>query len=196
MAGEIIDGIGQGYRAKVNANNALEVQAVSVDTETAASERGDGYSIDSGLIAYTGTSSSSLLYLKNNEDRDLILTRMYISIGNVTATVTDIPYLTIVRDPTGGDVITDATDAPNHTNRNFGSSKTLTADAYIGKDGGTVTGGDEFLVTQLTAPDRHVFDDDIILPKGSSVGVKINVNTSGGATVHGAMVCYLRDENE
>jgi hypothetical protein len=188
----IDDGKGDGYKARVDKNKRLHTQSVTETEAIHAAEIGDAYNLNTGLISITG--DATLMYIKNNEDQDLIIEA--IAIGSFEGiTHSDDPYITLVRNPTGGDLISDATAVSMNQNRNFGSNKTLTADAYKGKVSGTLTGGNDIAILQVTPGGRSFYTIDFILPKGSSMGVKITANvTSGSANWYGAFICHLKDD--
>lgn len=188
---QIIDGTGKGYRGKVDSNNRVHVQGVINDEALHASEKGDAYNINTGLISING--NATLQYIKNNEDKDLVIEA--IAIGSFEGiTHTDDPYITLVRNPTGGDLITDGTAVSMNQNRNFGSSKTLTADNYKGKVSGTLTGGNDIAILQVNPATRSYFGINFILTKGSSLGIKLTANvSSGSANYYSAIICYLKD---
>lgn len=194
MAEQIIDGTGTGRKTKVDNNNQLHTFAITEDEQRAASQLGNEYNINTGTIAYTGTGESSMLYLKNDEDDDYIITAIAIGLGTRSVTVTDAANITVVKNPTGGDIISDATAVAINSNTNFGSSKTLktTTLAYKGKDGGTITGGTDHLLFYMT--DGRLFANvNIEMPRGSSLAIKIDLNTSGGANAYAAVIGYLKD---
>lgn len=179
--------------AKVDSANRVHTYATSQSETGNATHNGDAYNINSGFIAYTGTSESSLIYIKNNESRDLIVTAIAFGIGALSATVTDSALVTVIRNPTGGDVVTDATAVGANANLNFGSSKTLLVDAYAGKDGGTITGGNDVVYFTADGNERVFAPIEMHIPTGSSIGIKVDLNTSGGGNMYGAVVCHLED---
>ena len=142
----------------------------------------------------TITGDSTLVYLKNNDDKSFILTG--VALGAFDGiTHSDAPYITLVRNPSGGDLITDATSVDMNQNRNFGSSQNANANIYKGKVGGTLTGGDNIAFLQTNKTGRSFFGIDFLLPKGSSIGVKLNANvTSGTASYYCALIGYFKDE--
>lgn len=196
MSESIIDGTGSGKKAKVDSNKQLHVLAVTETEKRQATENGQDFNINTGTIALTGTSESAILYLKNDEDQDYVVTAIALGMGTRSATVTDAANVTIIRNPTGGDIISDASDVAMNSNNNFGSSNSLsdTTLVYKGKDGGTVTGGTDHALLYMT--DGRLFASlDIEMPKGSAIGVKIDLNTSGGANVYCALIGYIKDAN-
>lgn len=189
---KIEDGTGTGSIARVSADNRLQVRAVEEPEIIHNCELGNAYNINTGLITISG--DATLLYFKNNSDDAFVLQAL--AIGSFTGiTHSGTPYLTVVRNPTGGDLITDATAVSMNQNRNFGSSKTATANAYKGKVGGTLTGGNDIAILQVSPAARSFYTIDMILPKGSSIGVKLTAAvSSGSASYYAAIVGYFKDD--
>ena len=194
MAEIIKDGTGKGNTAKVDNNNQLHTFSVTETEQRQASQLGNEYNINTGTIAYTGTGESSMIYFKNDESTDFIITAIAVGLGTRSATVTDAANITIIRNPTGGDIISDATAVSINSNTNFGSSNSLSSTtlAYKGKDGGTITGGTDHALLYMT--DGRLYATlNVELPKGSSIAVKIDLNTSGGANAYCALIGYLKN---
>ena len=186
------DGAGKSFLAKVDDNQRLFVRSIGQTESQNAVDKGDSFSISTGTINYTAT--GTLLYIKNNEDRPLVIDRVLIGIK--AATVSEMPEIVAYRNPTSGDLISDATAVSSNENRNFGSNKTLSADVYKGKSGGTVVGDSIILVYQN--PQSFIpYTLDIVLPKGASFAIEIVPNLSSGSldcTV--SALCHLNGENE
>jgi hypothetical protein len=193
MSRLIEDGKGSGSKLRVDKNNRAHTQAITETEALHSSENGDSYNINTGNIALTA--DGTLLYIKNNEDKDLIIEALaFGNDGLGTYTSVANPRYTIVRNPTGGDLISDASAVSMNQNRNFGSSKTLTVDAYKGKVSGTLTGGNDIAILEGTTDGRDYFTINFVIPKGSSVGIKLTANLSSGtAGYYAAAICYLKD---
>lgn len=178
----------------VDENFQAHVFAVTEDEQRQAAQDGREYNINSGTIAMSTNSSTrtTLLYLKNDEDNDFIITTIALGLGTRSATVSDLANVYIVRNPTGGTTITNANDADMKSNTNFGSNKTLksTTLAYKGADGeGATTGGTEHGLLYMN-DGRLAANLNIELPKGSSVAIEIDGNTSGSFNVYAALIGY------
>lgn len=192
MAEQIIDGSGSGNRAKVGEDQRLQVRAISEDEAVHNAELGNAYNFNTGNISITA--DATLIYLKNNSDNNLILKTIVVA-GYDGLTHTDFPTLTVVRNPTGGDLISDATAVSMNQNRNFGSSKTAVVDAYKGKVGGTLTGGDDIAILQASKTGRSTYPIDLLLPKGGSIGITLDVTVSAGsANWYCALIGYFKDD--
>lgn len=191
MAEQILDGRGTGYKARVASDYRLQVRAVSEDEITHNAELGGAYNFNTGYISVTA--DASLLYLKNNADDNFILeTVVFAKYEGFTDT--DFPTITVVRNPTGGDLITDATAIDMNQNRNFGSSKTAEINVYKGKVAGTLTGGDNIAYLQTSKTGRSTYPLNILMPKGSSIGLTLDVTGSGTANVYCAIIGYFKDD--
>jgi hypothetical protein len=191
---KIQDGTGTGNEVKVDTNKRMHVQSTTESESLHSAEIGDAYNISSGQISFTG--DGTLIYIKNNEDQDLIIEAIALgNDGGGTYTSSLRPSITVIKNPTAGDLLTDATAVDFNVNRNFGSSKTLTADAYKGKQGGTVTGGNSLGIFQTSTAGRDFFTIDMILPKGSSIAIQANNGlASGTAVLYCAAICFLKDK--
>lgn len=192
MAEQILDGGGSGTRATVGADNRLQVRAISETEIVHNAELGNAFNFNTGLISITA--DATLMYLKNNADNNLIIETLVVA-GYDGLTHTDFPDLTIVRNPTGGDLITDETAIDANQNRNFGSSKIANVNVYKGKVGGTLTGGDDLGLLQASKTGRSTYPLNLLLPKGASIGVTLNVSVSSGtANWYCALIGYFKDE--
>lgn len=189
----IKDGAGGGKSAKVDETNRLAVRAVIEEDQLHAAEIENAYNLNTGLISITG--DATLIYFKNNEDLDFVVRD--IALGSFEGiTHSDDPYITLVRNPTGGDLITDATAVSMNQNRNFGTNNTLDANIYKGKVGGSISGGDDIAILQATPGGRSFYSIDFVLPRGSSLGIKLTANvTSGSANWYCALVGYIKEED-
>ena len=188
---KITDGTGNGLSSRVDGNNRLHVHSVQVTEVVHSAEQGLAFNLNTGLISLTA--DGTLLYIQNNETRDLVVEA--IALGNDGGATHSLrPLLTVTRNPTGGDLITDATSADFNQNRDFGSSRVLGADVFKGKVGGTISGGDTIAILQASPAGRDFYTINFVLPEGASIGLSYSANISSGtAQVYAAAVCYLRD---
>lgn len=196
MAEEILDGTGTGKRALVDQNNQLHTFSITETEQKQAAELGNEYNINTGEIAFSTNSSTrtTVLYFKNDEDYDFIVTAVAVGLGTRSATVTDAANMFIVRNPTVGTTITNANAVDINSNVNFGSNKTLksTTLAYKGADGeGATTGGTDHALLYMS--DGRLFASlNIELPKGSSVAIEFDGNTSGTFNMYAALIGYIK----
>lgn len=186
------DGAGNGHSAKVDGNNRLHTQAVTSSGEEKGAIDGDAYNINTGEVTLTASAISPLIYFKNDETQDFFIEAVAVGIGS--ATTSDIGEVTLIRNPTGGDLISDGTAVSINQNRNFGSSRTLasTTLAYKGKSGGTISGGNDVALFYQGSSGRLFATVKFLIPKGSSIAVKIDPKiSSGNSKAYCAIIGYL-----
>lgn len=189
----IEDGKGSGKDAQVDDQNRLRTHAVTEPESLHASEEGLAYNLNTGLISITG--DATLLYYKNTGEKDFVIEA--IALGSFEGiTHSDDPYITLVRNPDGGNLISDATTTGTlNQNRNFGSTNEINGLFYKGKVGGTCTGGDNIAILQATPGGRSFYTINFILPKGSSLGIKLTANvSSGSANWYAALIGFEKDD--
>jgi hypothetical protein len=176
MGFQIQDGTGSSNKVKVSNSNKLFVESVNRSEREEEALLGEAYNISTGFITLTSANQSSLLFFKNNEDLDLVISEFLIAVRNSTAGTTNHIRVDIVKNPTsmGSGSGTDL----NINNVNFGSSNTINSDNEIGQEGSTLNGGTIYL--PLVVPIENLTTEvaSTILPKGSSIGVNIIPPTS------------------
>ena len=189
MGFQILDGTGKNIKAKVSVDNRLYTQSVNRSEREEESLVGEAYIIGTGFVNLTTTGTSAVLYFKNNEDVDLVITRFLFGVkksaGGTENFVTGIIY----KNPTS---MVSGTGNPLAINNvNFGSSNTVDADSEIGQQGALLAGGSAYLATVAPTESLTSEDASTILPKGSSIGVFItpppgntSVDVSVGINLH------------
>jgi len=180
----------------VTADNQLKTFSVARDIFTQINIEGDAYNINTGDITLTNTTQTPVLYLKNNETKDLVVTAIAVGLGtSAGGTATEAVKVHVIRNPTVGTIVDNATSVDINSNRNYGSTNTLTVDAYKGATGNTMTDGDNHI--EFYQPDfgRLFAGVDEIIPKGRSIGVKITPPTGNtGLELYVALICHLVKE--
>lgn len=188
----IEDGTGTGANLKIGSDNRLQARVVTEIEVIHAGESGNSYNFNSGLISVSG--DATLMYVKNTSELQLVVADLAIAAFD-GITYSDAPYITVVRNPTAGDLITDATAATMNQNRNFGSAAEAASLVYKGKTGGTCTGGNDIAILQTGKTGRSFFTMNFILSKGSSIAINLTANlSSGSANYYAALICYFKDE--
>lgn len=182
MAEQIVDGRGTGNRANVDSNGRLSVLSISFTEQENASIEAKSFQIGSGVVNLTSASESALIYIKNNEDRDLLLTGVNVTSGSSTGGTGNVFLAKVYL---SGTALSAGTSA-SALNNNFGSSTTLSADITQGQEAATVTNG--VLSGAFYIPIDTFFNTDIAwtLPKGTSVAISGTPpagNTSWNVTV-------------
>ena len=175
----IIQDSATGSTAKVSVSNRLQVHSITTSEASTAATEGDGYNINTGLIALTDATESGVLYVKNNENRDLQIEFIEVILAPSTGgLITDSTHVRVYRNPIGGTLITGAIAVSDNQNRNFGTNRTLTADTYKGATGNTVTGGDVIMEVLVNPGEREILSIDMTLTKGDSIAVSYEPNDS------------------
>lgn len=196
MGFQIQDGTGTNYKLKVDEKNRIRTFSVTEDESANASIEGDSYNANTGVITLTTSNKSAVFYIKNNGDDDLIIDTLFYLIGNSTGGTGDV-LITVLRNPTTGTIIDNAVDMEMAgVNRNFGSSKTLTADFYKGDEGNTFTNGVKVIESIFNqSPTRSALSvGALVIPKGSSIGVDMTPATGNtNLDVEFAASIYLRE---
>ena len=194
----IEDGKGSGRRAEVGIGHRLHTHAVTTTGTVNAAIKSLAYNLNTGTITLTNAVDTPVIYFKNNEDIPFVVTSMAVGIGESDGTAAEEVPITVVRNPTVGTIITSTpTNVAINQNRNFGSNRTLTADVYKGATGDTMTDGNDVLYLFASQNARLFAGIDMILPKGTSIGVKIDPPTSNtGMAVYVALIGYLDDDLE
>lgn len=175
----IIQDSSTGSTAKVSVNNRLQVHSITTTEASTAATEGDAYNINTGLITLTDATESGVLYIQNNEDRDLQIEFLEMILAPSTGgAITDSTRVRVYRNPTGGTLISGAVLVSDNQNRNFGTNRTLTADTYKGATGNTIIGGDVIMEIFMNPSERELLSIDMTLTKGDSIAVSYEPNDS------------------
>jgi len=158
-----------------------------------------GFSINTGNV--TITTSSALLYFKNDEDNPFIIDKLIVGIGSGSSS--DIGEITLVRNPTAGSLIDSASAVSISQNMNFTGSSAFkgTTLTYKGEDTSTLTDGNDIQILYQDLASNVVYSDvNFRLPKGTAVGVKVNPYLSAGnvkcnVSIQGFVVDWARTFN-
>jgi hypothetical protein len=163
-----------------------------------AIENGNAFNVNTGIFAIT-TGTTALLYFKNDQPpvngiSDFLISDIAIGIGTISGTITDPPEVNLIINPTGGDIITTASEADVQSNNMASGGNALATGTliYKGTDGATLTGGRTHKIFYTS---QNYFEDtiNVLLKRGDSFGITINPNTSGGCNVHAVLIGHLRD---
>ena len=175
----IIQDSANGISAKVYKDNLLGVRAIVFPESAHATDLGNSYNINSGLITLTTAGESGILYYKNNDNRnihiDSIVAILAPSTGGV---VTDTTQVRVYSNPTTGTLISGAVNADTVQNRNLGDPSTLDALTYKGATGNTITDGTVVVESLVSPGNRVAFNIDLTIPKGKSVAISFEPNDS------------------
>ena len=181
----------------IDSNGRANVYAVSETIVENASENGDSFNVNTGTINLTSGNKSALLYLKNNGTEDVVISSIGFLMGNSTGGSGDV-LAEVLRNPTTGTIVSGATNVDININKNFGSSKTLSVDAYKGAEANTFTDGEVAYKSLVAGSARGyvIATGSIIVPNGSSIGVELTPqtgNTSMDIQIFLSIIKYTND---
>ena len=182
MSTTIQDGTGTKTKLRITGENRALVQAVTITEEDDAIIRGEGYQIASGTVSFTGATTTGVLYIKNNDDRDFVLDRCVLILGSAVGASSDQDWtFTVLRNPSAGTTITNQLNA-GVSNSNHGSNNTPNAISYRGVEGDTITDGGGAAQPIKQSIDRIILPLGRRLPKGTSIGFRITPPTGVTST--------------
>ncbi len=102
----------------------------------------------------------------------------------------------VIRNPTAGDIVTNANAVDMNSNQNYGSNKTLDANAYKGAQGeSVVTDGAQSIQSIIANGTGRVVISlgALVLPQGSSLAVNYTPRPGNtGQTINVAAACFLQ----
>lgn len=172
---KIQDGTGSGYSTQVDSSNRLRTRGVFSTEQNEEAGRGNAYLLSSGFITLTSASESAVMYLRNDEDSDLVLTRFLISALDSTGGTKGYATLALYSNVTG---MTSGSGNPlEPRNLNFGSTNELDNTSELGQEGASLINGDSFGGFILPLEQLTSETSSIILPKGASLGATITPPT-------------------
>lgn len=196
MSTIIQDGTGTKLKVKINSENRMLTQTISESEFDHSVGKGEAYNINTEFVTVTGSSEVPLLYIKSNEDRDLVLNAWFIGTDADTGTATRLSLFRVYKNPTSGTIISSGTDI-TPVNRNFGSSNELEVIAKKGGDGFTVSGYELTPVLYQTqgTKQRNFGTVQLVLTKGSSVVVTYQQYGLTSNDIYNGFQVYLSDVN-
>jgi hypothetical protein len=193
MSIEIKDGTGTGNQAKITGRNEIAVFSIQESEAQNAAELGNAYNVNTGELTLASSTSSGLLYFKNDEVEDVVVEAIAFGLRDVTGG-DQFQKLTIVRNPTGGTLVDATTSVDMNQNRNHGSSKALKSTSLAYKASAsnqTLTGGaDEIMFYAGTG--RLFAGINLEIPRGSSIGLRLDC-TSISANCYAAIILHTLD---
>lgn len=163
-----------GNGAKVDSNNRLHTESVNRTVLTEAVFKGEAFNFNTGAITLTTGGESALLYLSYDGSDPFVVTEIIFIIGSASGTLTSDGTAKILRNPTGGTIVSGAVNIDIAANREFSSSITVSGDLFKGAEGNTITGGTTFADTTRSSGFTGTINFDaapIVLRKGNTLAV-------------------------
>ena len=172
MATTIEDGSGRGFSVQVDNELKLRTRSVTESEFDKSTADGNAFNINTFFLTVTGSTETPLLYIKNNEDEDLVVAAWFIGTDNSAGSSTRLSLLQVYPNVTTGTIITSGNDV-EAVNRAIGSSETLNADIKSGGDGFTASvAGITPVLFQTQGSSARAFGNvQIVIKKGGSLTV-------------------------
>jgi hypothetical protein len=191
---EIVNGVGNQNRAKVNKNNRLETFSITESRMADISLRsGEAFLITSDFVSLTTTGSfSGMLYIKNTDSSK----NLFIDKVRICGTGTSMQNMQskFFKNPTTGTLISDQNDGIV-VPANLGSAESFPGTVYAASgDGKTVTDGTQFSQFTIHLPGHTIqeYDGALIVPGGSSLAIAVKPSAATEACIE--VQCWLEDK--
>jgi hypothetical protein len=194
MATTIQDGTGEGWSLKIDSEGRLYNQSVNDTAIEYAAQEGRAFNINTQFLPISSSGENALLYVKNNEEEDLVVAAWFIGTDFASGSATRSGLAAVYVNPTGGTLIASAS-VVTPVNRRLGSAETLDALIYKGGDGYTITGQltDPVLYQTQGASARAFGNVYITVPKGSSLAVTYTPNGAEPLEIYTGFQVYKQD---
>lgn len=187
---------GSGNVAHVDIEGRLHTHATIEGASEHANDDGRAFNINTGEITLTNAVDTPVMYYKNTGTKDFVVEAIAIGLGPTTGGSGGIPMITIIRNPTLGTIVSNASAVAINSNRNYGSSDTLTSDTYKGATGNTMTDGDDHILIYQAANGRVFATISEVIPPGKSIGIKIKPQASNTSmTIYAAIIGHINGED-
>ena len=184
-----------GNLMKVDSEFRAWVRSISQSEAGHATVDGRAFNLNTGQIVITTT--TAVIYVKNNEDEDLFIDAIAIGVGKPlggNTTFTNVVEIFVVRNPTAGTMVSANNNVDMNINMGFGSSETLDAVVLKGASGETFTDGADGILIDQNGTGRVYAPLGMALKKGNSMGIRIVPNQDAtNVEVYAAVICHLRE---
>jgi len=192
MSSVIRDGTGSRTEAQVYSDNKLATRSVTSSENQDAVVEGRAFNINTGWISSIAA-NSALIYFKNQEDEDFFIDA--IAVGLKDGSATDVQSIYAVLNPTGGTLVSAATDCDMVENRKSGDGGSFSDSTLIYKataSGQTLTGGRDAALFAQNDQGRLFATVDFLIPKGQAFGIRMDVGGSFNGDVYAALIGHKR----
>lgn len=173
MSNFIQDGTGKGYLVKVDSENRIIARSVVQSEFDNSTSESNAFNINTEFLTITNATETPILYIKNNEDHDLIVEAWFIGTDVAVGSATRQSIMRVHSNPTGGTIISSGSNL-SAINRSIGSSEELNAIIKLGGDAFTLTTSGSPVLYQTQANVARNFGIvHLAVKRGSSLAVTI-----------------------
>jgi hypothetical protein len=194
------DGTGTGNTQKVSANNRAYTYSLANTAQEAAVDKQEAYHAQSGILTLTAATESGLFYFKNTSDIDFRIRDIVGGFGLSTGGATgDVALIRLVRNPTAGTLISDATEATVRCNRHFGSANKIqdTSLVYEGDEAKTITDGVTHFYKYIPEGSSFTQLVDEVIPRGKALAIMVTPPASNTSmTSYVGIIGHYEDPND
>lgn len=173
----------------IDANYRGHTQSVQEDERDHACAEGWKFNINTGDITLTNATLTTVLYVKNTGDYDMVISALIYNLGATTSGTGDV-VISLYRNPTAGDIISNTNDCevgPGvSANQNFGSTNVMTGLFYKGASAETaVSGGANSILTRSSSNTGRIFISlgAMVVPQGASFAINYTPPTSNSSQI-------------
>lgn len=198
MSTKIRSGTGNSKLLKIDDGNRMHVIATTKNEQEFATENGNSYNINSGLMTLTTDGESGVFYLKNRELIPFHISLVVVIMGpSTTGDTSDTTQFRMYKNPTAGTLISTGLAADTNSNRNFSSSKTFTSDTFKGATGNTITNGSVHIESLISPGGRVPFPIDEDIGPNNTVAFSLEPNDNNASMkCMLAIIGHLRDQKQ
>lgn len=186
----IQDGAGRSYSAKVTDSQRLLTKSLTLSEFSNATEIGDGYNLNTGIITLTADSDTAVAFFKYTGSKTFVLSNIAVGLGTAQGAVSNPAKITLIKNPTTGNIISDATAGDMNVNRSFSSTNTLSGNFYKGAAGKTFGNGTDAAIFFAGAGSRLFATIDFDLNQNNSIGISIDPNCDSGFVAYVAFIGF------
>ena len=173
---QIKDGTGTGQLVKVDDTNRMFVRAVSESPAHEAVLSDDHYIVSSTIITLGTANKTSIIFLQNDESKDLFIDKIIVTAGASTDGTEDFFMLSGTRNPTG--MANGSGNSAIVTNSNFGTTNLLSETSEYGQDTATTTGGAVIFAANFEIKRTAFIEQRLLLETGNTVAFEITAPPS------------------
>lgn len=176
---KIQDGTGASYKAKVDDEYRLHVQAITIPDPEFNAQFGKAFYLHSGYTTLSTGSYSAVFFLENTSTTDEIHINTIRTCSTATGADQYVQWR-LYKNPTAGTIVSPTPTEVTAINANFGSTTTMVGNVYKGADGDTFTDGTMMATWTDAAPghSEQKINGALVLPPGMSVGLEAQPSAS------------------